>query len=1692
MAQIVKLKRTSVAGRIPTTSNIEVGELAFNSNDKSLFIRGDSNAIVAIHDESTLHIDTTNNRVGIGTTSPNEPLHIVNSDPKIKLEDSDGTNQVSTIFHSGSVLAFQSRNNTANGTIKFSGFDGTTVTEYARFNASGRLGIGTTSPSRRLHVKDSNYRVALFERTGAPNCFITFADPNTTQDVGVGATTNDLKFRSGNVDHLSLLGSNGHLKFTDFDQQLEFGSTSNKLGYNQWLMSASGGASIKNVAGPLTINPDDFTAFQVNDVEKARINATGLGIGTTSPDTSLDITTAGAEGIILNQDTGNTSVSSRVFFKDGTSTSALLNVGGNFEIRTGAGVSSSSGTRRLVVKPNGTITFNEAYTFPSSDGSANQVLQTDGSGNLSFATVQAGGGGTVSEAFKTIAVSGQDNVVAEAATDTLTFAAGTGMTITTNASSDTVTFAASSSDFTDSDGDTKIQVEESSDEDIIRFDAGGEEVARMQHRNNEVFLDLVRRGVPAATANLSFSGIGLNTNVTSGYHSLVVQNNGSEQFRVDSSGKVGIGSSSPQAHLDVASGTIRARGLSTIGSGAGTELRYISGSNAGGIIVFDRSTSSYEELRLEGSVIKIKESGTDVLTVEGQKVGIGTSAPSSVLHISDASSPEIRLEDSDATSTFNQIAFQNAAGNFNLNTRQDNGTFVSTDYQIVKNAAGANIHKWFIGNAEKVRLDASGRLGIGTTAPSAKLDVNGTIRTNLIQTRDTSLSAFTFIDLDMDTGGSAGTNNLVLGGVNNVDFLVDTNNNGTTGAFVFGKDANTMSSATELMRLNESGNLGIGESAPSQKLQVNGNIRADGHYYVGGNIVINSSRALQNITTINTSSTIVAGSTIHRGNLTIESQEIDVGSGDFTLDVAGDITLDADGGDVRLKDNGTEFLNFYAGAIERTGGSLNFDVAGNITLNADGSTISLNDDTINFGQFFNNASGQFNIFAPTQDKDIVFLGNDGGSTITALTLDMSASGAATFNDQITIGSGSNIINAGNMTLDVGGDITLDAGGANINFNDDGTAVGHIEMAGSNLEIKSKVSDKDIIFKGNDGGSTITALTLDMSDAGKATFNSSIDCGNITSTGTINMNHDSATLFLGADIDMRIKHDGSNGTIQNDTGDLTLDVAGNLVLDADGGTIDLMDGGTRFGRLQQMIGGLGISAGSAPTFQQLLSSTKTLFFGHIETGDNKHIRLGSGNGDLQLIHDGSNSYIEAYGTGNLIIKQSTDDADISFQSDNGSGGVTEYLRLDGANVQMVASQKLAFNDNVRATFGNSSDLQIYHDSSSGSIIEDVGSGTLDIRTNGTRAQFSKNGTEFIAKFIPDGAVELFYDNSKKIETTSSGINVTGNIVNTGDTDFGGRGDFAKDLRIRGDGSTANQGVVRFHSNSSSRLSIDPGNDGSNVFFFDTSGNLTVPGNLTLSGNLTVNGTQTILNTATLDVEDKNITLNKGSGDTSGSADGAGITIQDAVNASTNATILWNQSISGFKFSHDIRLDDDLRLEFGDSSDLIIRHANNNRSYISGNDIEISTNSFRLFNLAGTTGMITATTSGVSLLQNTSVTGSLSVTGNISSGIYEIGDDTTSTSSTSQTTISQFSASSVRSCRFTVQVTNSTDSTFHTTELLLVHDGTTPGITEFGTIFTGAAAEATFDADISSGNVRLRATPASSDSMTFKVVRHMITT
>ncbi len=101
-------------------------------------------------------------------------------------------------------------------------------------------------------------------------------------------------------------------------------------------------------------------------------------------------------------------------------------------------------------------------------------------------------------------------------------------------------------------------------------------------------------------------------------------------------------------------------------------------------------------------------------------------------------------------------------------------------------------------------------------------------------------------------------------------------------------------------------------------------------------------------------------------------------------------------------------------------------------------------------------------------------------------------------------------------------------------------------------------------------------------------------------------------------------------------------------------------------------------------------------------------------------------------------------------------------IDGGKIFYDASaDNLHFGDNVQLRIGTSSDFQIYHDGSA-SYIADNGTGNLNIQTNGSAIAFTKGSSENLAKFITDGAVELYHDNSKKLETTSSGVKVTGNL------------------------------------------------------------------------------------------------------------------------------------------------------------------------------------------------------------------------------------------------------------------------------------------------------------------------------------------
>ena len=144
---------------------------------------------------------------------------------------------------------------------------------------------------------------------------------------------------------------------------------------------------------------------------------------------------------------------------------------------------------------------------------------------------------------------------------------------------------------------------------------------------------------------------------------------------------------------------------------------------------------------------------------------------------------------------------------------------------------------------------------------------------------------------------------------------------------------------------------------------------------------------------------------------------------------------------------------------------------------------------------------------------------------------------------------------GNFTLDVVGDINLDANGADIILKDDGTEFGRFKRDSSNFVIKSATNNKDIIFRGVDDSSTIDALTLDMSEAGAATFGSSVavngtnvTIANVTNPHlSVNDTNGGSGIFQQSGNDTRMGSDSNNQVliIQNDATAITIDTSKNV-------------------------------------------------------------------------------------------------------------------------------------------------------------------------------------------------------------------------------------------------------------------------------------------------------------------------------------------------------------------------------------------------------------------------------------------------------------------------------------------------------------------------------------------------------------------
>jgi len=308
---------------------------------------------------------------------------------------------------------------------------------------------------------------------------------------------------------------------------------------------------------------------------------------------------------------------------------------------------------------------------------------------------------------------------------------------------------------------------------------------------------------------------------------------------------------------------------------------------------------------------------------------------------------------------------------------------------------------------------------------------------------------------------------------------------------------------------------------------------------------------------------------------------------DYTLDIAGDITLDADGGDIFFKDAGTTNYQFATdGTISRTG-DVALDVTGDITLDAAGDNI---------------------VFA------------DAGSTRVTYTLGATTDMALT----------------GSLTHTIGGDYT-----ENVTGSTERNANAILDSSDTTYTVVAKTSV-----------SQTSGTTFTQTSGGNFTTNVT-GAYLVDASGDITLDADGGNWFFQDNAVTQFEFlSGTNKEIDIPSGNLTIDVAGDINLDADGGDILLKDGGTEFGRLSNSAGSLQIYSPQSDkdinfvgndggaTFTALsldMSDSGSAIFSHdIYLPDNGRAVFGASS-DLQIYHDGSASYIDDVGTGNLFVR-----------------------------------------------------------------------------------------------------------------------------------------------------------------------------------------------------------------------------------------------------------------------------------------------------------------------------------------------------------------------------------------------------------------------------------------------------------------------
>jgi hypothetical protein len=353
-------------------------------------------------------------------------------------------------------------------------------------------------------------------------------------------------------------------------------------------------------------------------------------------------------------------------------------------------------------------------------------------------------------------------------------------------------------------------------------------------------------------------------------------------------------------------------------------------------------------------------------------------------------------------------------------------------------------------------------------------------------------------------------------------------------------------------------------------------------------------------------------------------------------------------------------------------------------------------------------------------------------------------------DDITI-NGSAISDSGDFYIDVGGDIILDADGGDVYFRDGGTTNFQIKMAPSSagVELYNTVSNEDLRIILNDGGSNVTALTLDASEAGAATFNAGATfggdvnvTGNISVSGTVDgvdiagkLSQDvrptASPTFNNVYVKGEIYHDGDTDTyiaFANDT--VAIDTGGSARVYVNNAGVRLGDTGNgyfrpvsgSYGSIEIDDGGHngweGYSIGGRVVFMHDNSSTTGLY----NDVDNEWLLTCGHSGAVGLYHNGSNK----------------------FQTN--SGGVNIDGDLNAVDNIYVADK-------------------IYHEGDTDTYIG-FGTNTIDVYTGGTNTWFGADGL-----FLTNGSVREDYD---ALSGTSPNVDVNSgggfSLTTSGNTTF----------------------------------------------------------------------------------------------------------------------------------------------------------------------------------------------------------------------------------------------------------------------------------------------------------------------------------